>query len=101
MMDDPHHGMMGRGMMQGDTDQGPMGRGAAATEVFTLDASNEAAIELATPGDSPPSASTSQTPLWQMNLSALRAERYIGAKVLRSDAVAKITGVSYVGGSPV
>jgi hypothetical protein len=28
MMDDPHHGMMGRGMMQSDTDQGPMGRGA-------------------------------------------------------------------------
>ena len=26
MMDNPHHGMMGRGMMQGDTDQ--MGRGA-------------------------------------------------------------------------
>lgn len=28
MMDDPHHGMMGRGMMQGDTEQGMMGRGA-------------------------------------------------------------------------
>ncbi len=28
MMDNPHHGMMGRGMMQGDTDQGMMGRGA-------------------------------------------------------------------------
>ena len=28
MMDDPHHGMMGRGMMQGDTDQNMMGRGA-------------------------------------------------------------------------
>jgi HK97 family phage major capsid protein len=73
---------------------------AAATEGFTLDSSNEATIELATPGDSPPSASTSQTSLFQMNLSAIKAERYIGAKVLRSDAVAKITGVSYVGGSP-
>jgi hypothetical protein len=29
MMDDPHHGMMGRGTMQGDTDQGMMGRGGA------------------------------------------------------------------------
>ena len=28
MADDPHHGMVGRGMMQGDTDQGMMGRGA-------------------------------------------------------------------------
>jgi hypothetical protein len=28
MMDDPHRGMMGRGMMQGDPDQGMMGRGA-------------------------------------------------------------------------
>jgi HK97 family phage major capsid protein len=60
----------------------------AATEGFTLDTSNEAAIELATPGDSPPTASTSMTSLYQMNLSAIRAERYIGAKVLRSDAVA-------------
>jgi HK97 family phage major capsid protein len=73
---------------------------AAATEGITLDKSNEAAIELATPGDSPPSASTFQTSLWQMNLSAIRPERYIGAKVLRSDAVAKITGASYSGNSP-
>ena len=28
MMDNPHHGMMDRGMMQGDTDQNMMGRGA-------------------------------------------------------------------------
>jgi hypothetical protein len=28
MMDDPHHGTMGRGMMQSDSDQGMMGRGA-------------------------------------------------------------------------
>ena len=28
MMDDPHRGMMGRGMIQGDPDQGMMGRGA-------------------------------------------------------------------------
>jgi hypothetical protein len=74
---------------------------AAATEGFTLDTSNQAMIEMATPGDSPPSASTSQQSLWQMNLSAIRAERYIGAKVLRSDAVAKVTGAAYVGGSPV
>jgi hypothetical protein len=72
----------------------------AATEGFTLDTSNQAMIELATPGDSPPTASTSQTSLFQMNLSAIRAERYIGGKVLRSDAVAKVTGAGYVGGSP-
>jgi hypothetical protein len=73
---------------------------AAATEGLTLDSSSEASIELATPGDSPPTASTSMVSLFQLNLSAIKCERYIGAKVLRSDAVAKITGVSYVGGSP-
>jgi HK97 family phage major capsid protein len=74
---------------------------AAATEGFVLDTSNQAVLDLSTPGDSPPSASTSQTSLFQLNLSAIRAERYIGAKVLRSDAVAKVTGAAYVGGSPV
>jgi HK97 family phage major capsid protein len=73
---------------------------AAATEGFVLDTSNQATLEMATPGDSPPSASTFQQSLWQLNLSAVRAERYIGAKVLRSDAVAKITGVAYTGASP-
>src|SRR6476659_6123503 len=28
MMDDPHHGMMGRSMIQGDTERGMMDRGA-------------------------------------------------------------------------
>jgi Phage capsid family len=72
----------------------------AASEGLRLDASNEAMIEFAAPPDSPVSASTFQTSLFQMNLTALKAERLIGAKVLRSDAVAKITGVAYTGGSP-
>jgi hypothetical protein len=73
---------------------------AAGTEGFTLDSSTEATLDLSTPGDSPPTASTAQTSLWQMDLVALKAERYIGAKLLRSDAAAKITGASFTGGSP-
>ena len=73
---------------------------AAATEGFTLDTSNQATIELATPGDSPPSASTNQTSLWMLNLSAIKAERWIGGKLLRADACARVTGAAYVGGSP-
>jgi len=50
--------------------------------------------------DSPVSASTPGISLWQMDLVAMKMERFIGAKVLRSDAVAKITGANYTGGSP-
>ena len=73
---------------------------AAGAEAFTLSPSTEAILDLSTPGDLPPSASTAQTSLWQMNMVALKAERFIGAKLLRSDACAKITGVAYTGGSP-
>ena len=73
---------------------------AAGTEGLVLDSSTQASIQLDAPGDSPISASTVMTSLWQANLAAIKAERYIGAVVLRSGAVAKITGVGYTGGSP-
>ena len=72
---------------------------AAGTEGMTLDSSNQATIQLDTSG-SPPDASTVLTSLWQADLAAVKAERFIGAKVLRSDACAKITGAGYTGGSP-
>lgn len=73
---------------------------AAGTEGFVLDSSTEATLDLSSPGDSPQTASTSQTSLWQLNLVALKAERFIAARLLRSDAAAKITGASFTGGSP-
>jgi HK97 family phage major capsid protein len=73
---------------------------AAGSEGLAFDTSTQATIELATPGDSPPTASTVMTSLWNANLAAIKVERFIGAKVLRSDCVAKITGVGYTGGSP-
>jgi HK97 family phage major capsid protein len=73
---------------------------AAGQDGLRLDSTTQATLELASPGDSPITASTLQTSLWQANLAAVRAERYIGAKLLRSDAVAKITGAGYTGGSP-
>jgi len=73
---------------------------AAASEGLVLDSSTEANIVMDTAPDSPPIASSAYISTWQLNLVALRAERYIGAKLLRSDAVAKITNVGYVGSSP-
>jgi Phage capsid family len=73
---------------------------AAGSDGLVLDSSTEASVHMDTAPDSPPGAASAYVSLWQLNLVALRAERYIGAKVLRSDAVAKITGVGYTGGSP-
>ena len=73
---------------------------AAGTDGFTLSSSTEAVLDLSTPGDLPPTASTAQTSLWAMNLVALKSERYIGAKLLRTDGAAKITGAAFTGGSP-
>jgi hypothetical protein len=73
---------------------------AAGSEGLVLDNSMQATLQLDAPGDSPVSASTVMTSLWHSNLAAIKAERYIGAKLLRPDAVAKITGAAYSGNSP-
>lgn len=73
---------------------------AAGQEGLTLDTATETSLNLDTPGDSPVAAGTLMTSLWQNDLAAIKAERFIGAKVLRSDAVAKITGAAYSGNSP-
>jgi hypothetical protein len=39
--------------------------------------------------------------LWQYNLKGIRAERWWDVTVLRSSAVASLSGVGYSGGSPV
>src|SRR5262245_35719742 len=73
---------------------------AAGQEGIVLDSSREATLQFDSAPDSPPTASTVVTSLWQADLVALRVERFVGAKLLRSDACAKITGIGYTGGSP-
>jgi capsid protein len=73
---------------------------AAGTDGLVLDSSDPTSLDLSTPGDSPTTASTVMTNLWQAGLVAVKAERFIGAKVLRTTAIAKITGANYSGNSP-
>jgi HK97 family phage major capsid protein len=68
---------------------------AAGSTGIELDASNQASVQMDSAPDSPPSASTNVTSLWQMNLTGLRATRYFGCERLRSAAVAVINNVNY------
>jgi hypothetical protein len=67
---------------------------AAASENVALSASNEAVV--GTIG-SPTNASVS---LWPQNLLGLRAERWFGFALLRSDGVASLSGVDWTPTSP-
>lgn len=67
---------------------------AAGSETLVLDSTREASIQLQSTPDSPSTASTVLTPLWQQNMVALRAERFFGATLLRSSGAALAT-VSY------
>ena len=68
---------------------------AANSSGIELDSSTQAAIQLNDAPDSPPTASTNISGLWQMNLTGLRATRYFGCERLRTNAVSVITSVSY------
>jgi hypothetical protein len=73
---------------------------AAASEPPRFDISREPTIQIDDTGDSPPLTSTIYASCWELNLAAIKIERYIGVKLLRTDGAAKITGVGYVGNSP-
>ena len=73
---------------------------AAASEPPRFDISRNATIQIDDTGDSPPLTSTNYASCWQLDLAAIKIERYIGVKLLRTDAAAKITSVGYVGNSP-
>jgi HK97 family phage major capsid protein/HK97 family phage prohead protease len=60
-----------------------------------IDASREASVQMDSTPDSPPTASSNMVSLWQMNLTALRAERWINWKKRRSTAVAYIQNAKY------
>lgn len=63
----------------------------------TIDASREASLQMESAPDSPPTASTVLTSLWQHNMIAIKAERFINWRLRRSNAVAYIAGAVYTG----
>jgi HK97 family phage major capsid protein len=60
-----------------------------------IDASNQASINMDTAPDSPPTGTTTLVSLWQMNLTGIRAERWINWLKRRSQAVAFIQNAKY------
>ena len=61
----------------------------------TIDASREASLQMETAPDSPFTASTTLVSLWQHNMIAIKAERYINWGKARSTAVDMIQGAKY------
>jgi HK97 family phage major capsid protein/HK97 family phage prohead protease len=61
----------------------------------SIDVSREASLQMETAPDSPATASTVMVNLWQNNLIAIKAERFINWKVRRSTAVGLIQGARY------
>jgi hypothetical protein len=63
-----------------------------AAEPIRLDTAEHASIQL---DDAPDSGPVELTSMWQTNCAALRAERWIGFRATRDDAVAVVEGVNY------
>jgi HK97 family phage major capsid protein len=61
----------------------------------TLDASREASLQMDTAPDSPATASTNMVSLWQHNLIAIKAERYINWGKARTTSVDFIQNAKY------
>ncbi len=61
----------------------------------TIDASREASLQMNTTPDNPATASTVMVSLWQNNMIALRAERYMNWKKRRSVAAGFIESANY------
>lgn len=62
----------------------------------TIDASQEASLQMNSTPDNPSTASTVLVSLWQNNMMALRAERFINWQRRRAAAVTLISGAAYV-----
>lgn len=61
----------------------------------TIDASREASLQMDTAPDSPETASTVSVSLWQHNMLAIKAERYINWKLRRAESVGFIQNAKY------
>jgi hypothetical protein len=68
---------------------------AGSADIVALDASRQALLQLDTAPDSPPTAGTVPTSLWQTDSVGLKAERHFGFTIHRDTAVASLSGVSY------
>jgi hypothetical protein len=64
---------------------------AAGSELVVLDRAKEDVIEL---NDNPTAGSSKLFPLWANNCQCLRAERYFGAQLMRTDGACVISGYS-------
>jgi HK97 family phage prohead protease len=63
----------------------------------TIDASREASVQMETAPDSPATASTTLVSLWQHNMIAIKAERWINWVKRRSTAVSYLSNAVYTG----
>jgi HK97 family phage major capsid protein len=63
----------------------------------TIDSSREASLQMESAPDSPPTAATVLTSMWQHNMVAIKAERFINWRLRRANAVAYISGAIYTG----
>jgi hypothetical protein len=68
---------------------------AGNTEIVTLSVSRESTLQLDTSPDSPPTAATIPLSLWQADCAAIKAERFFAFELLRTNAVASLSGVTY------
>lgn len=60
-----------------------------------IDASREASLQMDTTPDSPPTSSTTMISMWQQNMMAIKAERYINWAKRRPECVGYISGAKY------
>lgn len=76
---------------------------AGDSDLITVEASNEATIEMETApmGDATTPTGTLQVSMFQTHSTALLAKAFFGCERLRDNAVAKITGVAWGGAVPV
>lgn len=65
------------------------------SDPVTLDASEQAALQMDSVPDNPATASTVMVSLWQENMMGLLATRNIGYEVIRTPGVAVITGAAW------
>jgi HK97 family phage major capsid protein len=61
----------------------------------SIDISREASLQMDTSPDSPATGTTTLVSLWQHNMVAIKAERFVNWKARRSTAAAYIQGAKY------
>ena len=65
------------------------------SDTIRPDGSDQSALDMQTAPDPPATASTVKLSLWQQDLRALRAERWLGFTIMRTSGVSSLSGVAY------